>query len=184
CASVSSPARCAFTASSRVIAASTFSGGKLSMARFRLIANPISVGRCEQRRCRARLDHALTQRQQKLVDLFVVQVRRDVLENELARQHAGGKTEIFAGLFFVERFQCLCTLAQLAARCRRLAPMAQNIFEDLSRKPLARALWPAPTVAQLKLTFGVTHRSSMHRIWTNRQLATHYCTRIASDLSC
>src|SRR5215475_1428550 len=98
--------------------------------------------------------------------------------------HAGGKAEIFAGLFFVERFQCLCTLAQLAARCRRLAPMAQNIFEDLSRKPLARALWPAPTVAQLKLTFGVTHRSSMHRIWTNRQLATHYCTRIASDLSC
>ena len=67
------------------MAASTFSGGKLSMSRFRLIANPISVGRCEQRRCRARLDHALTQRQEKLVDLFVVQVGRDVLENELAR---------------------------------------------------------------------------------------------------
>ena len=54
------------------------------MSRFRLIANPISIGRCEQRwRC-ARLDHTLAQRQQKLVDLFVVQVGRDVLENELA----------------------------------------------------------------------------------------------------
>src|SRR6476619_5839436 len=98
-----SAARCAFIASSRVMAASTFSGGKLSMSRFRLIANPINVGRCEQRRSCARIDHTLTQRQEKLVDLFIVQVRRDVLENELARQHAGGKTEIFARLFFVER---------------------------------------------------------------------------------
>ena len=78
------------------MAASTCSGGKLSMSRFRLIANPISVARCKQRRCCARIDHALTQRQQKLIDLFVVQVRCDVLENEFARQHAGGKTEIFA----------------------------------------------------------------------------------------
>ena len=80
-----SAARCAFIASSRDIAASTFSGGKLSMSRFRLIANPISVGRCKQRRYCASLNHALTQRQQKLVDLFVVQVGRDVLENELTR---------------------------------------------------------------------------------------------------
>jgi hypothetical protein len=35
----------------------------------------------------------------------------------------------------------------LAAWCRRLAPMVQNIFEDLGRKPVARALRPAPTVA-------------------------------------
>src|SRR5262249_22991873 len=146
CESLFSAARCAFNASSRATAASACSSGKLSMSRFRLIANPISVGRCEQRRCCARLDHALTQRQEKLVDLFVVQVRRDVLENELARQHAGGQAEIFAGLFFVERFQCLCTFAQLAAWCRRLAPMAQNIFEDLRRKPVARALRPATTM--------------------------------------
>src|SRR6476619_6029766 len=79
-----SAARCAFIASSRVMAASTFSGNKLSMSRFRLIANPISVGRCKQLWRRARLDHALTQRQQKLIDLFVVQVRRDVFENKLA----------------------------------------------------------------------------------------------------
>ena len=59
----------------------------------------------------------------------------------------GGKTEIFAGLFFVERFQCLGTFAQLAAWCRWLAPMVQNIFEDLSRKLVARALRAAPTVA-------------------------------------
>src|SRR5262245_65617323 len=149
------------------MAASTLSGGKLSMSRFRLIANPISVGRCEQRRCCARLDHALTQRQEKLVDLFVVQVQRDVLENELARQHAGGKAEIFAGLFFVERFQCLCTFAQLAAWCRRLAPMAQNIFEDLSGKPVARDLRPAAAMTSLKLAFAVTHRSPIRRIWTN-----------------
>src|SRR5262249_29540947 len=61
--------------------------------------------------------------------------------------------------------------------------MAQNIFEDLSRKPVARALRPAAAMTQLKLTFGVTHRSPIRRIWTNRQLATNYCTRIASDLS-
>ena len=67
-----SAARCVFISSSRDMAASTFSGGKLSMSRFRLIANPISVGRCKQRRCRARLDHTLTQRQKKLVNLFVV----------------------------------------------------------------------------------------------------------------
>jgi len=67
------------------MAASTCSGGKLSMSRFRLIANPINVWRCEQLRCCARVDHALTQRQQKLIDLFIVQVPRDVLKNELAR---------------------------------------------------------------------------------------------------
>src|SRR5262245_16334579 len=61
--------------------------------------------------------------------------------------------------------------------------MAQNIFEDLSRKPVARALRPAATMTYLKLTFAVAHRSPIRRIWTNRQLATHYCTRIASDLS-
>src|SRR6516164_10377694 len=78
--------------------------------------------------------------------------------------HAGGKTEIFAGLVFVERFQCLCTFAQLAAWCRRLAPMAQNIFEDLSRKPVARTLRPAAAMTYLKLAFAVTHRSPI-RSW-------------------
>ena len=66
------------------MAASTFSGGKLSMSRFRLIPNPTSVGRCKRRRCRARLDHTPTQCHEKLVDLFFIQVRRDVLENEFA----------------------------------------------------------------------------------------------------
>src|SRR6516164_10968657 len=78
--------------------------------------------------------------------------------------HAGGKTQIFAGLVFVERFQCLCTFAQLAAWCRRLAPMAQNIFEDLSRKPVARTLRPAAAMTYLKLAFAVTHRSPI-RSW-------------------
>src|SRR5262245_42814808 len=37
--------------------------------------------------------------------------------------------------------------------------MAQNIFEDLSRKPVARALRPASAMTELKLAFAVTHRS-------------------------
>jgi hypothetical protein len=84
-ASLFSAARCAFIASSRVMAASTCSGGKPSMSRLKLIANPINIGRREQRRCRAHLEHALTQHHDQLVDLLLVQVRRDVLENEFAR---------------------------------------------------------------------------------------------------
>src|SRR5262245_25414690 len=45
--------------------------------------------------------------------------------------------------------------------------MAQNIFEDLSRKPVARALWSAAAMTQLKLAFAVTHRSPIRWIWTN-----------------
>jgi hypothetical protein len=51
--------------------------------------------------------------------------------------HVGERTE-------KELITGLCTFAQLAAWCRRLAPMAQNIFEDLSRKPVARALRAPP----------------------------------------
>src|SRR5262249_2759282 len=133
-------------ASSRVMAASTCSGGKLSMSRVRLIANPLSVGRCEQRRCCARLDHALVQRRQKLADLVVVPGGDNVLENKPFRQHAPSRSQIFPRLFFVERLKRLLPFAHGGSGRRRLAPMAQNIFEDLSRKPVARALRPAPTM--------------------------------------
>jgi hypothetical protein len=48
-------------------------------------------------------------------------------------------------LMSANRFgKTMCGAAELAFHltggCRRRAPMAQNIFEDLSRKPVARAL--------------------------------------------
>src|SRR5262245_16242546 len=108
------------------------------MSRFRLIAN--LRGGCEQRRWRCtRLEHALVQLQNKLVDLIVLELGDCIFKHEFLGQHAHRKAQVLAGVLCVEVLQSLLALAPAGAGRHWLAPVRKDVLEDAAGQFVARA---------------------------------------------
>src|SRR5262245_53074231 len=108
------------------------------MSRFRLIAN--LRGGCEQRRWRCtRLEHALAQLQNKLVDLIVLELGDGIFKHEFLGQHAHRKAEVLAGVLCVEVLQGLLALAHVGTGRHWLTPMRKDVLEDAASQFVACA---------------------------------------------
>src|SRR5262245_65529643 len=106
------------------------------MSKFRFIGS--LRGGCEQRRWRCtRLQRALVQLQNKLVDLIVLELGYGIFKHEFLGQHAHRKAQVLAGVLCVEVLQSLLALAHVGTGHYWLTPMRNNVHEDAASQSVA-----------------------------------------------
>src|SRR5262245_47221116 len=106
------------------------------MSKFRFIGS--LRGGCEQRRWRCtRLQRALAQLQNKLVDLIVLKLGDGIFKHEFLGQHAHRKAQVLAGVLCVEVLQSLLALAHVGTERHWLTPMRKDVLEDAASQFVA-----------------------------------------------
>src|SRR5262249_20572471 len=91
-----------------------------------------------QRRWRcARLEHALAQLQNKLVDLIVLELGDGIFKHEFPGQHAHRKAQVLAGVLCVEVLQSLLALAHVGTGRHWLTPVRKDVLEDAASQFVA-----------------------------------------------
>src|SRR5262249_19911597 len=91
-----------------------------------------------QRRWRcARLQRALAQLQNKLVDLIVLELGDGIFKHEFLGQHAHRKAQVLTGVPCVEVLQGLLALAHVGTGRHWLTPMRKDVLEDAASQFVA-----------------------------------------------
>src|SRR5262245_4361284 len=135
------------------------------MSKFRFIGS--LRGGCEQRRWRCtRLQRALAQLQNKLVDLIVLKLGDGIFKHEFLGQHAHRKAQVLAGVLCVEVLQSLLALAHVGTGRHWLTPMRKDVLEDAASQFVACT---AGSSGMARLETFSTHRAALSSaIWRCR----------------
>src|SRR5262245_8361282 len=106
------------------------------MSKFRFIGS--LRGGCEQRRWRCtRLQRALAQLQNQVIDLIVLKLGYGIFKHEFLGQHAHRKAQVLPRAPCVEALQGLLALADVGTGRHWLTPMRKNVLEDAASQFVA-----------------------------------------------
>src|SRR5262245_3226740 len=127
------------------------------MSKFRFIGS--LRGGCEQRRWRCtRLQRALAQLQNKLVDLIVFKLGYGIFKHEFLGQHARRKAQVLARAPGMKGLQGLLALAHVGTGRHWLTPMRKDVLEDAASQFVAGA---AGSSGMTGLETFPTHRAAL-----------------------